>query len=162
MSPRVKLSSIIDSISLQTHNTLCYLDRERGELFLVSKDQSLAAERAAEKGDELEDYPEWQNEQVELAREILADDKEEKYIAIPGKFVSHEYSTMENFCLSLEDKEISVPLFRAIIGRGAFRRFSDCVRRYGIANDWYRYRYHALKKIVIDWCEVNDIEYEDQ
>jgi hypothetical protein len=158
MSPRVKISSIIDSISHQTHNTLCYLDRRRGELFLVSKDQLLAAERSAEKGDELEDYPPWQNEQVELARVILADDKEEKYIQIPGKFVSHEYSTMENFCLAFEDKEISMPLFRAILGRGAFRRFSDCIHRYGIADDWYWYRFNAMKRIVIDWCKANNIE----
>lgn len=158
MRPPVKLSDIIDSISLQTHNTLCYLDREKGELFLVSKDQL----RAAEKGDELEDDPEWQNEQVELAREILADDKEEKYIAIPPGFLSHEFSTMENFCFSLDDEKISRPLCQAIFGGGAFRRFSDCIRRYGIADDWHRFRYHALRKIVIDWCEVNDIEYEDQ
>jgi len=136
MSPRVKLSDIIDSISLQSHNTLCYLDREKGELFLVSKDQLLA-----------------------LARKILADDKEEKYIAIPVKFVSHEYSTMDNFCLSLGDKEIYRPLFRAILGRGAFRRFSDCIHHYGIADDWYRYRFNAMKRIVIDWCKANNIEY---
>ena len=159
MSPRVKISSIIDSISLQSYNTLCYLDRAKGELFLVSKDQSLAAERAAEESDELEDYPEWQNEQVELAREILVDDKEEKYIAIPVKFVSHEYSTMDNFCLSLEDKELYRPLFHAIIGRGAFRRFSDCIHRYGIAGDWHRYRFNAMKRIVINWCKANNIEY---
>ncbi len=162
MSPRVKISSIIDSISLLTHNTLCYLDREKGELFLVSKDQLLAAERAAEKGDELEDCPEWRKEQIELAREILVDDKEEKYIAIPVKFVSHEYSTMENFCLSLEDKEISTPLFRAIVGRGAFRRFSDCIHRCGIADDWYWYRFNAMKRIVIDWCKANNIKYVEE
>ena len=162
MSPRVKISSIIDSISLQSYNTLCYLDREKGELFLVSKDQLLAAERAAEKGDELEDYPEWQTEQVELARKILADDKEEKYIAIPGKIVSHEYSTMDNFCLSLEDEKIYRPLFRAVLGRDAFRRLSDCIHHYGIADDWYWYRFNAMKRIVIDWCKANNIEYEDQ
>ena len=158
MNPRVKLSDIIDSISFQTYNTVYYLDKENGKLFPVSKDQL----RAAKEDDAAEDYSEWQNEQIKLAREILVDDKEEKYIAITGKFVSHEYSTMENFCLAFEDKEISMLLFRAILGRGAFRRFSDCIHRYGIADDWYWYRFNAMKRIIIDWCEANNIDYVEK
>ena len=158
MSPRVKLSDIIDSIGHQTFNTSNYLDREEGKIVLVSKELL----RAAKEDDTLEDYPEWQKEIVKLAREIISDENEEKYIAIPGKFVAHEYSTMENFCLSLDDDKISKPLCQAIRGAGAFNRFKNCIHRYGVADDWRRYRYHALKKIVIAWCEANDIKYEDQ
>ncbi len=155
MNPRVKLSDIIDSISFQTYNTLYYLDKENGKLFPVSKDQL----RAAKENDAAEDYSGWQNEQIKLARDILFDEKEEKYIAIPGKFVAHEFSTMENFCLSLKDQKISKSLCQAIFGGGAFNRFKNCIHRYGVAEDWYQYRYDAMKKIVIDWCEANDIEY---
>ncbi len=158
MSPRVKLSDIINIISFQSYNTSYYLDRERGELFLVSKEQL----RAAEVDAELEDYPEWEREQIKLAREILSDENEEKYIAIPGKFVFHEYSTMENFCLSLDNEKISKPLCQAIFGGGACDRFKNCMDRYGVADDWYKYRYSSMKRIVIDWCEANDIKYEDQ
>ena len=108
MNPPVKLSDIIGSISLQTYNTVYYLEKENGKLFPVSKDQL----RAAKENGAAEDYSEWQNEQIKLAREILSDEKEEKYIAIPGKFVAHEYSTMENFCISLKDKKISKSLFQ--------------------------------------------------
>ena len=158
MNPRVKLSDIIDSISFQTYNTVYYLDKENGKLFPVSKDQL----RAAKENDAAEDYSEWQNEQIKLTRDILFDEKEEKYIAIPGKFVAHEFSAMENFCLSLKDRKISKALCQAIFGGGAFNRFKNCIHRYGVADDWHRFRYHALRKIVSDWCEVNDIEYEDQ
>ena len=158
MSPRVKLSDIINIISFQSYNTSYYLDRERGELFLVSKEQL----RAAEEDAELEDYPEWEREQIKLAREILSDENEKKYIAIPGKFVFHEYSTMENFCISLDNEKISKPLCQAIFGGGAFNRFKSCIDRYGVADDWYKYRYNSMKKIVIDWCEANDIKYEDK
>ena len=48
MSSRVKLSDIINIISFQSYNTSYYLDRERGELFLVSKEQLRAAEEDAE------------------------------------------------------------------------------------------------------------------
>lgn len=158
MSPRVKLSDIIQSISHQTSNTSYYLDKKKGKIVIVSKELL----RSAEEDSMLEGYPEWQNELIKLAHEILSDENEEKYIAIPGKFVIHEYSTMENFCLSLDDEKISKPLCQAIMGGGAFNRFKSCIRRYGIVDEWRQYRYQALKKIVIDWCEENDIEYEDQ
>jgi hypothetical protein len=154
----VKLSAIIDSISSIAHNTSCYLDRERGELFLVSKEQLCAAE----KDEQEEDHPEWQKDQIKLARKILTDDKQEKYIAIPAKFVIHEYSTMENFCISLDDEKISKPLCRAIFGGGAFNRFNNYIHKYGIADDWYKYRYNSMKRIIIDWCESNNIDYMEK
>jgi len=158
MRPRVKVSDIINCISFQAHNTACYLDRERSELFPISKEQL----RAAMESDELGGYPEWQKEQIQLARKILADEKEEKYIAIPAKFVSHEYSTMENFCISLDDEKISKPLCQAIFGGGTFNRFNNYIHKYGIADDWYKYRYNSMKRIIIDWCEANNIEYVEK
>jgi len=158
MSPRVKLSAIINIISFQSYNTSYYLDREKGEPFLVSKEQL----RAAEGNAELEDYPEWEREQIKLAREILTDKKGERYILIPGKFVSHEYSTMENFCFSFDDDEISRALLQAIKGAGTFNRFNNCIHRYGVADDWYKYRYNSMKRIIIDWCESNNIDYMEK
>ena len=158
MRPRVKVSDIIDCISFQAHNTACYLNRERGELFPIAKEQL----RAAMESDELASYPEGQKEQIQLVRKILADEKEEKYIAIPGKFASHEYSTMENFCISLDDEKISKPLCQAIFGGGAFNRFNNHIHKYGIADDWYEYRYNSMKRIIIDWCEANNIKYVEK
>lgn len=158
MSLRVKISDIINIISVRSNNTSYYLDKERAELFLVSKEQL----RVAQKNVELEDYPDWEKEQIELAREILADKKGERYILIPGKFVSHEYSTMENFCFSLDNDEIARSLLQAIRGSGIFSRFNNCIHRYGVADDWFKYRYNSMKKIVIDWCEENNIEYVEK
>jgi hypothetical protein len=158
MSSRVKISDIINIVSFQSHNTSYYLDRVKGKPFLVSKEQLRAAEGDAE----LEDYPEWEREQIELARKILSDEKGERYILIPVMFVSHEYSAMENFCFSIDDDDISRALLQAIKGAGAFNRFNNCIHRYGVADDWYKYRYNSMKRIVIDWCEVNNIEYVDE
>jgi DNA polymerase III alpha subunit len=154
----VKLSDIINIISFQSYNSAYYIDKEKGEPFLVSKEQL----RAAEEDVELEDYPEWEREQIKLARAILTDKEGERYILIPGQFVRHEYSKMENFCFSLDDDEVSRALLQAIIGAGAFSRFNNCIHRYGVADDWYRYRYNSMKRIVIDWCEANNIEYVEK
>jgi len=158
MSPRIKISDIIDIIGVQSNNTTYYLDKESGQLFPVSNEQL----RTVHKDGELEDYPEWEREQVELVRKILSDEKDERYILIPVKFVSHEYSAMENFSFSIDDDEISRALLRAIKGAGAFNRFNNCIHRYRVADDWFKYRYNSMKKIVIDWCEENNIEYVEK
>ena len=69
MSPRVKLSDIIDIIRFFSHNTSYYLDKEKGELFLVSKEQL----RVAKENADLKDYTEWEREQIKIAREIVKD-----------------------------------------------------------------------------------------
>jgi len=35
------------------------------------------------------------------------------------------------------------------------------IHRCGIAEEWYKFRDEALKKIAIKWCEENDIRYTD-
>ena len=158
MSPRVNLSDIINIINFQSYNSKWYLDKKKGELFLVSKEQL----RAAEQDTGPEDYPELERKQIKLAREILNDKKGQRYILIPGKFAIHEYSTMENFCFSLDEDEISGALLKAIKGSGAINRFNNCIHRYGVADDCYKFRYNSMKKIVIDWCEENSIEYVEK
>ena len=158
MSPRVNLSDIINIINFQSYNSKWYLDKKKGELFQVSKEQL----RAAEEDTGLEDYPELEREKIQLAREILNDKKSQRFIRIPGRFVSHEYSTMENFCFSLDKDEISGALLQAIKGPGAFNRFDNCIHRHGVADDWYKFRYNSMKKIVKGWCEENSIEYVEK
>ena len=158
MNPCIKISDIINIISVQSNNTSYFLDKESGQPFPVSNEQL----RTVYEDGELEDYPKWEREQIELARKILSDEKGERYILIPVMFVSHEYSTMENFCFSIDDDDISRALLQAIKGAGAFNRFNNCIHRYGVADDWYKYRYNSMKRIVIDWCEVNNIEYVDE
>jgi len=81
------------------------------------------------------------------------------YIELPGKWKINEYNIMENFCGSIRNEKISNALYYAIRGRGAFRRFKDAIIRFGIEENWYRFREEALKDIAIRWCERNDITF---
>lgn len=67
---------------------------------------------------------------------------------------------MEDFVLSINDNKLSDELYYAIKGSGAFRRFKDLIQRYGIADDWYKYRDNKYREIAIQWCEENDMEYK--
>jgi len=156
MSICVLLSKMVEVLDIQSDEDSSYLDKNTGEIITL-RDEDLCA---AEDGESLDDHAQWEQENIQSAKEILSD-SHDAYLALPTKFDVNEYRIMERFCFSVKDEEISEALYNAIRGRGAFRMFKDCIYRFGIADDWYKYRGEALKGIAVDWCMANDIAYED-
>lgn len=155
MAIRVKLNDIIEGLDFESDERNSFLDKRTGEVVSISEEEM----QAAEDDEPIEDFPDWQQDFVRIAKEIA--DETGNYIALPTKFDIDEYSIMEKFCLSLDDSEMSDELYSAIKGGGAFRRFKDAIYEYGIADDWYKYRNDALKEIAIEWCQENGISYDD-
>ncbi len=155
MQVSVKLSDIIEGLESQSDESSSFLDKRTGEVVLMTD----YAMRAAEENEPFEDVPDWEKELVSIAREILANTGD--YIQLPTRYDIDEYSIMENFCMSLEKKEIGDILYDLISGSGAFRRFKDATYKYGVEDEWYKYRDNAIKDIAIEWCRQNKIEFED-
>jgi hypothetical protein len=155
MEVRVKLDDIIEGLESQSDESSSFLDKRNGEVVLMTD----YAMRAAEENEPFEDVPDWEKELVSIAKEILADTGD--YIQLPTKYDIDEYSIMENFCMSLERKEIGDILYDLISGSGAFRRFKDAAYKYGVEDEWYKYRDNAMKELAIEWCRQNDIEFEE-
>jgi hypothetical protein len=153
MEARVKLSDVIEGLESQSDESASFLDTKTGEVVLMTD----YAMRAAEDDEPIEDVPEWERELVEIAREILAETG--RYIQLPTKYDIDEYSIMENFCMSLEKKEIGNILYDLISGSAAFRRFKDAIHKYGVEDEWYQYRDNAMKELAIEWCRQNNIEF---
>lgn len=154
MAVVVNLKDIIDGMDFQGDETTSYLNKKTGDVVTVSDEEF----RAVEDGEPMEDFPDWQQEAIRIADEVLAT---EDYIALPSKFDIHEYAIMERFCLSIDDDRIRETMYGSIQGKGAFRRFKDNINRYGIAEDWYKYRDGAIRQMAIDWCEENGIQFTD-
>lgn len=155
MDVRVKLSDIIEGLEFQSDESSSFLNKSTGEVVLMTD----YAMRAAEENEPLEDVPDWERELVATAREILAETGQ--YLQLPTKYDLDEYSIMESFCTSLDRKEIGDILYDLISGSGAFRRFKDAVYKYGVEDEWYKYRDNAIKEFAIEWCRQNNIEFED-
>lgn len=155
MEARVKLCDIIEGLESQSDESSSFLDKQTGEVILMTD----YAMRAAEENEPYEEVPDWERELVEIAREILAGTGQ--YIQLPTKYDIDEYSIMEDFCMSLDKKEIGNILYDLISGSGAFRRFKDAAYKYGVENEWNIYRDNAIKEIAIEWCRQNNIEFEE-
>ena len=156
MAIRVKLDDIIDGMECQSDESSSFLNTKTGEVVLMTD----YAMRAAEDDEPLEDLEDWERDLVAIAREILAETGE--YIPLPTKYDIDEYSIMERFCMSLDRQEIGDILYDLISGSGAFRRFKDAIYKYGVEEEWYKYRDKAIKEIAIEWCREHKIEFDEQ
>ena len=155
MSLLVKLSDIIEVIDLPSDKLTSYLNIKTGQIITIEDEEV----HEAEESDPLDEYPEWQRENIRAAREFL--DNEGDYLALPTKYDLDEYRIMEKFCLSVEERETSEVLYGIIKGRGAFRRFKDAIHRFDLADEWYQYRDQAIRQIAIDWCDLHKIKFID-
>ena len=132
-----------------------WAEQKTGEIYFVSED-----DRSALEHEDIEP-PEWQKEHLERIKPILENFDPNRYICLPSGFDFHEYRVMEKFISSLSSTKVRESLWHAIKGRSAFRRFKNCIDRFGLTEQWYRYRDAALKQFIIEWCEVEDIPYID-
>ncbi|WP_148137318.1 UPF0158 family protein [Candidatus Formimonas warabiya] len=155
----VKIKDLVDEMEGQMDEYNKYLNKETGQIIMVSVEDLSVAEESEEE-DDFSQYPEWQREALQEALDVIISG--EKYVELPDKWEIHEYSIMERFCASIENDSISDALFSAIRGKGAFRRFKDTLHRYGIEQEWYRFYKEALTVIAIQWCEENGIVYEPE
>ena len=152
-APPVKLGEIVDGMGLLSDEVTSYLDIRTNKIGMISDDELYAAEENTP----LENFPDWQREIIQFAREIVTNG--EFFIPLPSKFDIHEYEVMEKFCLSIEDPDLSESLSGLIVGRGAFRRFKDEIHRLGMVDQWYEYREEAFKEIARKWCEEKGINF---
>ncbi|WP_147532281.1 UPF0158 family protein [Bacillus marasmi] len=152
---KVKLEDIIEGIEMQSEENRAYLNLKTGGVVYVSLDELSMAEEE----EDFETLPEWQQNELKLAIDIV--ENFEDYVSLRACIEINEYRMMENFCFSLKDNNKSEILLHSIKGKGAFRRFKDNAIRLGIVSKWYDYRNNCYKEIAREFCESNNINYID-
>lgn len=152
MKITVSLRDLINEMDVLSDEHTAYLNKRTGELLTLSDEELSAVEDEVD----LNDYPEWRQEMIEKAQEVLGS---EDYLPLPGQFDINEYKIMEDFCYSIEDPKRSNELLQKIRGSGAFGRFKEAIRSLDMEEDWFRFREKALERIAIEWLEDNHIAY---
>lgn len=150
---RVKLDDILEGMEFQSEESYSYLNCETGEIVYVSREVL----GMAEDGEEGDDLPGWQQDELAIANDII--ETFGKYVQLPTSWDIHEYDIIERFCYSLSDQNQRNVLLRAIRGSGAFRRFRDNIERLGITQKWYAFRDEEYREIAKEFCENNSVEY---
>lgn len=154
----IPLSELTDALEFDSPEHLTRVDLQNGRVVSVDRSVLSAVEEGEE--DSLGALPDWQKEEVALAR-AMAEDSGERFVAAPDKFDFHEYRHMERFIGTVEEDNVASQLWRAIKGKGAFRSFKDTAHRLGLLERWYRYREEAMRKFVAAWAEANNVPIVD-
>lgn len=136
MSITIKLSNIIDELDMMSSERQSYLNIKTGDIVTIS--DYLGSEEDA---DNIEKNP-------------------DDFALLPTQYDINEYSIMEDFFDEIDDEEIKCKLYESIRGKGAFRRFKNTIYYLNLKDQWYNFRAKAFNKIAIEWCEENDINYE--
>ena len=152
MTAIVSLRAFVQEMDVHSDQHHAYLNKRTGELVTIGDEEI----DIIESGDNIEDYPEWQQEAIRKTQAVVDSDE---YSPLPSKFDIHEYAIMEQFCRSRDDREVRERLLYYIDGSGAFRLFKDAIREFGIVDDWYSFRQSALEEIAIEWLDANGIQY---
>ena len=137
---KVKLQDVIDGIDMVSEDSTCYLDRETGEVLFIS---------------EIADN-DYDDDILELLEE-----GSDRFIEFPSQWDRNDYQTMVDFIESLPQGKEQNLLAISINGTGAFRRFKYTASELGLLDDWYRFLNNAHRELAIEWCEDNEIEYEE-
>lgn len=154
----IKLSELTEALEFDSEYHATRVDLHNGCVVMV--DRSLLDTLEADHEESLGDLPDWQKEEVEIARAIVADSGE-RFVDAPDKFGFHEYRQMERFIRTVDNEAAAEQLWRAIKGKGAFRYFKDTASRLGLLEQWFIYRDEAIKEFVVEWAEARNIPIID-
>ena len=147
--PIHKMEVVMDEITI-------YFQRSTCEFFPITDEHMFSAES----GNSFDDRPEWEQEIIQLYREILKDDDD--FVVLPSKFDIHEYAIMQEFCCAQKEPKQRHALLRAISGKGAFRKFKELIRQHDLEETWFKFKEKAYKSIALVWCKDHNIIWTDR
>jgi len=157
MSTPVKLAAILEAMELSHAEVRHLLDRQTGKVVMLMDEEI----RAAEEDEDSEEFPEWQRDNIELAKVVQADDGG-RFLDLPNQFEINEWAMMQQFAVGVKNPDHAGELLEAIHGRGAFRMFKNCVQKLGLAEDWYKFRDGEYRQAALAWCRENNVEVAEE
>ena len=110
---KVQLNDVIEALEITNSENAAYVNLKSGEIVILSDSDMSAAEDDLD----IEDYPEWQKENISIAKELILDDNK-GYIELPDDFEIDEYHMMQQFIDSISDNQIAQMLSISIKGSG--------------------------------------------
>jgi general stress protein 26 len=137
---KIKLSELCDALEGQNDDSYNVFNKKTGEIHMIW-DGMVDGEDDEELIEELEES--------------------EDYIDMPTKYDIHEYEIMRSFVYHLREGKFQDQLFRAISGRGAFRRFREVLEDFGQEDNWYKFRDARYEQIGREWAEHCGVEIEE-
>lgn len=156
---KVDIQKIVDELQMIFMDTTVYYNRQTGETLNIQYDDF----RIVEEDDfenNIQSYPEWQREHLKEVYDLLYNDVE-NYIALPNNFEIKDSDIMEEFIETVSNNNKRIQLENCMWQKGMYRKFKDKLIEIGLENEYYKFYDEKLKEISIEWCNDNNLEYEE-
>jgi hypothetical protein len=175
MRLRIDLAELEQAFEEATGEIRWFLDRETGAVIPVTSETQGELERLYTdldregplSTDELDavlgerDAGDWERETLQQANQVESDDGT-RFLPLPHRDSHAGYRDMEEFIETLPPGSLQDQLWRAIRGRGAFRRFKDVLLESPSEQQrWFAFRDARLRARVLAWLTEEEIEPED-
>lgn len=169
---KVNFSDLEDAFDNSSMEIAFYLDKETGEIFMITSDIRSELEEFYEEWYREEDEPEtsfeeelkerglqdWQKEEL-LRAHLVESDEVDRFVQIPRSDSHEAYQDMESFIGTVKNERLEELLEVAINGRGAFRRFKDVLARYPDERErWFQFQSERIRERILEWLEEEGIE----
>lgn len=169
-APKVSYSDIEQAFLFASYERLYWLDKRTGRILAYSNETVLTIEEG-----ELDDLPEWMEDEVKAAREVLrafgelpGQDELDQDAIEPDRYVSieqipsHEaFQFMEDFVEALPDSRAAEQLVRALRGNKPFRRFKDALLDFPLERErWFEYESKQRREYIKQWAQDEGVEID--
>jgi hypothetical protein len=154
---KIDIDDLVEIMDWSDDENQHYLDTETSEICPIESELL----QALENDEPTDDLPEWMQESIPKAREIIGDD-EKKYKFIVPFDTNESYRIMQDFVNSeIADEKLGGMLADTIRGRSAFRRFKDTIRQYPeLQKKWFDYEHERKRELALEW--LNSIGFEPE
>jgi hypothetical protein len=162
----INWSELSDAFAYRGIELRYFLDRETGQVLMVTAEDHEHLEAMVEEAEEAFDLelalaesglPDWQQEGVRTAD--FVETHIGRMISIPQDATYVDHDVMRDFIETIEDRRLQNQLFQAIRGRGAFRRFRDILSQHLMEEQrWYAFEENRLMQQIADWLAEEGIE----
>ena len=137
----IDLDDIVDAIQGGSNSVEYYLNTRSGEI--IMRDEHLSTRELMEIDDEI-------------------DKQYEDLILIPDSRDAGDIRMMREYSWTLPDGAAKDALTTALSGgKGIFKRFKNAVSQYGLLNEWYEYEDDRYMQFAKDWCQANEVAFEE-
>lgn len=138
----LKLDKLVDIFNeIQNYEYIVYDKKENNFIFIELNMMSI-------------------QEYEELSGKI-EEHEEERYYYLPSSYAFHDSELIEKYINEIKNENIQEELEDVFYGKGKYKRFKEALREFRMENDYYNFRKEYLKNMAIEWCQINNIEYEE-
>ncbi|MFH1812094.1 MAG: UPF0158 family protein [Pseudomonadota bacterium] len=101
--------------------------------------------------------------EADTARGVEVRENPERFLFVEPVPSREQYRIMERFIATVTYPALAERLSDAIVGKGAFRRFKDCIAQHVEERKrWFAFRDVLVHQFILDWCKMNRIEGEEE